>query len=54
MAVIAVLVIGLLIAAEQRTRHDRVYLGRRDSRVPPAREYLAAPPPAAGWPSGSA
>jgi len=40
LAVTVVLVIGLLIAAEQRARHDRVYLGRRDSRVPPAREYL--------------
>ena len=40
LAVTVVLVIGLLIAAEQRARRDRVYLGRRDSRVPPAREYL--------------
>ena len=43
LAVTVVLVIGLLIAAEQRARHDRVYLGRRDSRVPPAREYLMGP-----------
>jgi iron(III) transport system permease protein len=41
LAVTVVLVIGLLIAAEQRARRDRVYLGRRDSRVPPAREILA-------------
>ena len=40
LAVTVVLVIGLLIAAEQRARRDRVYLARRDSRVPPAREYL--------------
>ncbi|WP_137151063.1 iron ABC transporter permease [Devosia sp. FKR38] len=40
LAVTVVLVIGLLIAAEQRARRDRVYLGRRDSRVPPAREQL--------------
>lgn len=40
LAVVVVLVIGLLIAAEQRARRDRVYLGRRDSRVPPAREAL--------------
>src|SRR5690606_5832968 len=43
LAVTVVLVIGLLIAAEQRARHDRGYLGRRDSRVPPAREYLMGP-----------
>lgn len=40
LAVMVVLVIGLLIAAEQRARRDRVYLGRRDSRVAPARETL--------------
>ena len=41
LAVTVVLVIGLLILAESRARRDRVYLGRRDSRVPPAREILA-------------
>lgn len=40
LAVTVVLVIGLLIAAEHRARHDRVYLAQRDSRVPPAREEL--------------
>ncbi len=40
LAVTVVLVIGLLIAAEQRARRDRVYLSHRDSRVPPAREQL--------------
>ncbi|QDZ09329.1 ABC transporter permease [Devosia ginsengisoli] len=40
LAVTVVLVIGLLIAAEQRARRDRVYLAHRDSRVPPAREPL--------------
>jgi iron(III) transport system permease protein len=40
LAVMVVLVIGLLIIAENRARRDRVYLGRRDSRVPPAREIL--------------
>ena len=40
LAVTVVLVIGLLIAAEQRARHNRVYLANRDSRVPPAREAL--------------
>ncbi|WP_332692431.1 ABC transporter permease [Devosia sp.] len=40
LAVTVVLVIGLLIAAEQRARRDRVYLAHRDSRVPPARELL--------------
>ncbi|KRA41996.1 ABC transporter permease [Devosia sp. Root635] len=40
LAVMVVLVIGLLIAAEQRARRDRVYLAHRDSRVPPAREPL--------------
>ena len=43
LAVTVVLVIGLLILAEQRARRDRVYLAHRDSRVPPAREQLA------GW-----
>ncbi|MGB3337543.1 MAG: iron ABC transporter permease, partial [Devosia sp.] len=41
LAVTVVLVIGLLIAAEQRARRDRVYLAHRDSRVPAAREHLA-------------
>lgn len=41
LAVTVVLVIGLLIAAEQRARRERVYLAHRDSRVPPAREPLA-------------
>ena len=40
LAVMVVLVIGLLIVAEQRARRDRVYLAHRDSRVPPAREQL--------------
>lgn len=40
LAVTVVLVIALLIAAEQRARRDRVYMGHRDSRVPPAREPL--------------
>jgi iron(III) transport system permease protein len=40
LAVMVVLVIALLIIAENRARRDRVYLGRRDSRVPPAREVL--------------
>jgi iron(III) transport system permease protein len=40
LAVTVVLVIALLIIAENRARRDRVYLGRRDSRVPPAREVL--------------
>src|SRR5690606_21137292 len=40
LAVTVVLVIGLLIIAEQRARRDRVYLANRDSRVPPAREKL--------------
>lgn len=40
LAVTVVLVIGFLIAAEQRARHNRVYLANRDSRVPPAREEL--------------
>lgn len=42
LAVTVVLVIGLLIAAEQRARHNRVYMARRDSRVPPARDLLTA------------
>lgn len=41
LAVTVVLVIALLITAEQRARHNRVYLAHRDSRVPPAREALA-------------
>ena len=41
LAVTVVLVIGLLIMAEQRARRDRVYLASRDNRVPPAREILA-------------
>jgi iron(III) transport system permease protein len=40
LAVTVVLVIALLIAAESQARRNRVYLGRRDSRVPPAREVL--------------
>ncbi|WEK03166.1 MAG: iron ABC transporter permease [Candidatus Devosia phytovorans] len=40
LAVTVVLVIGLLIMAEQRARRDRVYLASRDNRVPPARENL--------------
>ncbi len=40
LAVTVVLIIGLLIAAERRARHDRVYAAHRDSRVPPARESL--------------
>lgn len=40
LAVTIVLVIGLLITAEQRARHNRVYAVQRDSRVPPAREVL--------------
>lgn len=40
LAVTVVLVIGLLIIAEQRARRDRVYMTRRDSRIPPAREPL--------------
>lgn len=46
LAVTVVLVIGLLIMAEQRARRDRAYLGLRDSRVPAARELLAG---ARGW-----
>lgn len=41
LAVTVVLVIGLLIMAEQRARRDRVYLASRDNRVPPAREPLS-------------
>lgn len=40
LAVMVVLVIALLIIAENQARRNRVYLGRRDSRVPPAREML--------------
>ncbi|MET3926572.1 iron ABC transporter permease [Devosia sp. 2618] len=40
LAVTVVLVIGLLIIAEQRARRDRVYLANRDNRVPPARAQL--------------
>ncbi len=40
LAVTVVLVIGLLIAAEQRARQNRVYSGQRDNRVPPAHEVL--------------
>jgi len=40
LAVTVVLVIGLLIMAEQRARRDRVYLASRDNRVPPGREIL--------------
>ncbi|KKB86016.1 hypothetical protein VW29_04580 [Devosia limi DSM 17137] len=41
LAVTVVLVIGLLIAAEQQARRNRVYLANRDSRVPPGREPLS-------------
>ena len=40
LAVTIVLIIGILILAEQRARHDRVYLTNRDSRTPPALERL--------------
>jgi len=40
LAVTVVLVIGLLIVAEQRARQARAYAAQRDSRVPPARERL--------------
>ena len=40
LAVTIVLIIGVLILAEQRARHDRVYLTNRDSRTPPALERL--------------
>ena len=40
LAVTVVLVIGLLIIAEQRARRNRAYSAQRDSRVPPAREIL--------------
>lgn len=46
LAVTVVLVIGLLIIAEQRARRDRVYLASRDNRVPPARTHLRG---AARW-----
>jgi iron(III) transport system permease protein len=41
LAVMMVLIIGLLILAEQRARHDRVTLASRDSRTPPPRERLS-------------
>ncbi|KKB08698.1 ABC transporter permease [Devosia chinhatensis] len=40
LAVTVVLVIGLLIIAEQRARRNRTYSAQRDSRIPPAREIL--------------
>lgn len=40
LAVIIVLVIALLILAEQWARQNRVYLSNRDSRMPPARIAL--------------
>ncbi|HEY0032615.1 MAG TPA: iron ABC transporter permease [Devosia sp.] len=40
LAVMVVLVIALLIVAENQARRNRIYMGRRDSRVPPAREIL--------------
>ncbi|WDR02432.1 ABC transporter permease subunit [Devosia algicola] len=40
LAVTVVLVIGLLIVAEQHARRHRVYLANRDSRVPPVRTRL--------------
>lgn len=40
LAVTIVLIIALLILAEQRARQDRVYAVHRDSRVAPARERL--------------
>jgi iron(III) transport system permease protein len=40
LAVTVVLVIGLLIIAEQKARRNRTYTAQRDSRVPPAREVL--------------
>ena len=40
LAVTIVLIIALLILAEQRARQDRVYAVHRDSRVAPAREQL--------------
>lgn len=41
LAVTIVLIIALLILAEQRARHDRVYAVHRDSRVAPVLEGLA-------------
>jgi len=41
LAVMVVLVIGLLIAAEQQARANRTYLLNRDSRVPAAHQPLA-------------
>ncbi|WP_158626031.1 ABC transporter permease [Arsenicitalea aurantiaca] len=40
LAVTIVLIIGVLILAEQWARRNRVYLSSRDSRVPPVREAL--------------
>lgn len=40
LAVMVVLVIALLIIAENRARRNRIYMGRRDSKVPAAREVL--------------
>ena len=40
LAVTIVLVIGLLILAEQAARRNRVYSTHRDNRVPPSREVL--------------
>jgi iron(III) transport system permease protein len=40
LAVMIVLIIGILILAEQRARRDRHTLGHRDSRTPPPREPL--------------
>ena len=41
LAVMIVLIIGILILAEQRARRDRHTLGHRDSRTPPPREQLS-------------
>lgn len=43
LAVTVVLIIGLLIAAEQQARRNKVYSSQRDNRVPPAHEVLS------GW-----
>jgi len=40
LAVMIVLVIGVLILAEQWARRNRIYLAHRDSRTPPPRERL--------------
>ena len=40
LAVTVVLVIGLLIIAEQKARRNRAFSAQRDSRIPPAREIL--------------